>query len=161
MSAFDKAFASISIIEGGYVSRDGAADPGLETNHGVTERVARKWGYTGDMRDLPIDTARQIAKTEYWDQYQCDQLPELLAYQVFDTAYNGGYPVKWLQECLGVTADGIIGAKTIAAARGCDQWKVIALFNSKRIGYLTNLNNWPQNAKGWARRIAFNLSNGA
>lgn len=161
MSAFDKAFGSISIIEGGYTDRDQQADPGGATKYGVTERVARKWGYTGDMRDLPIDTARQIAKTEYWDQYQCDQLPDLLAYQVFDTAYNGGYPVKWLQECIGVTADGIIGAKTIAAARACDQWKVIALFNSKRIGYLTNLNNWPQNAKGWARRIAFNLSNGA
>jgi lysozyme family protein len=161
MSAFDKAFASIDIIEGGYSNRDKAADPGGATNHGVTERVARKWGYTGDMRDLPTDVARQIAKTEYWDQYHCDQLPDLLAYQVFDTAYNGGYPIKWLQECLGVTADGIIGARTIAAARACDQWKVIALFNSKRIGYLTNLNNWPQNAKGWARRIAFNLSNGA
>jgi lysozyme family protein len=161
MSAFDKAFASIDIIEGGYSNRDKSADPGGATNHGVTERVARKWGYTGDMRDLPTDVARQIAKTEYWDQYHCDQLPDLLAYQVFDTAYNGGYPIKWLQECLGVTADGIIGARTIAAARACDQWKVIALFNSKRIGYLTNLNNWPQNAKGWARRIAFNLSNGA
>jgi lysozyme family protein len=161
MGAFDKAFDSIAIIEGGFSDRDKQADPGGATKYGVTERVARAWGYAGDMRDLPIDAARQIAKKEYWDKYSCDQLPDLLAYQVFDTAYNGGYPIKWLQECLGVTADGIIGARTIAAARACNQWKVIALFNSKRIGYLTNLNNWPQNAKGWARRIAFNLSNGA
>lgn len=161
MSAFDKAFSSIAAIEGGFSDRDRQADPGGATKHGITERVARASGYKGDMRDLQLDTARAIAKREYWDKYQCDQFPELLAYQVFDTAYNGGYPVKWLQECLGVTADGVIGARTVAAARACDQWKVIAQFNSKRIGYLTNLANWPQNAKGWARRIAFNLSNGA
>lgn len=161
MSYFDKACAELFQIEGDYSDRDAKADPGGKTRYGVTERVARAWGYKGDMRDLPRDTARQIAKSEYWDKYQCDQLPELIAYQVFDTAYNGGYPVKWLQECIGVKADGLIGAKTIAAARAADQWKVVALFNSKRIGYLTNLNNWPQNAKGWARRISSNLSYGA
>lgn len=161
MSSFDKCFGELMHSEGGYSNRSEDADPGKKTMYGITERVARASGYTGEMRDLPIDLARGIAKAEYWDKYLCDQLPELLAYQVFDTAYNGGYPIKWLQECLGVTADGDIGASTIAAARACDQWKVIALFNSKRIGYLTNLNNWPQNAKGWARRIAFNLSNGA
>lgn len=160
MSAFDRAFAELLGIEGGYSDRDLKADPGGRTKFGVTERVARKWGYKGEMKDLPLDIAKQIAKSEYWDVYLCDQLPELIAYQVFDTAYNGGYAVKWLQECVGTKADGIIGAKTIAAARQADPWKVVALFNHKRIGYLTNLNNWPQNAKGWTRRIAANLSYG-
>lgn len=161
MSAFDRAFAEMMHSEGGYADRDSAADPGGRTNHGVTEKVARAWGYKGDMRDLPLDTAKQIAKKNYWDAYQCDQLPDLIAFHVFDTAYNGGYPAKWLQEAIGVTADGIIGARTIAAARSADPWKVIALFNAKRMHYLTNLNNWPHNAKGWARRIATNLTYGA
>lgn len=161
MSAFDQAFQSIVGIEGGYSDRDAASDPGLKTKYGVTEAVAREWGYKGEMRDLPLDTARAIAKKNYWDRFSCDQLPPLLAYQVFDTAYNGGYAVKWLQECVGVTADGIIGARTIAAARAADQWKVVAMFNAKRIDYLTSLKNWPQNAKGWARRIGHNLSLGA
>lgn len=161
MSAFDQAFASIAAIEGGFSDRDKQADPGGATKYGVTERVARAWGYKGDMRDLPLDTARSIAKTEYWDRYQCDQFDPRIAYQVFDAAYNGGYPVKWLQECVGATPDGIIGAKTIAAVRAADVWKTIALFNAKRIGYLTGLNNWPQNARGWANRIAHNLLIGA
>lgn len=161
MSAFDRAFVELRGSEGDYSNRDAVADPGRATRFGITERVAREWGYKGDMRELPLETAKQIAKTWYWDKYSCDQLPELIAFHVFDTAYNGGYPVKWLQEALGVNADGIIGAKTIAAARACDPWKVIALFNAKRLVYLTNLNNWPHNSRGWARRIATNLTYGA
>jgi lysozyme family protein len=123
--------------------------------------VARSWGYTGDMRDLPLETAKSIARTWYWDKYHCDQFDPLIAYQIFDTAYNGGYPVRWLQECVGTEADGIIGAKTIAAVRAANVWKVIAMFNAKRQVYLTDLQNWPQNARGWAKRIAFNLLIGA
>lgn len=159
--SFDQAFASIAAIEGGFSDRDRQADPGGATKHGITERVAREWGYTGNMRDLPLETAQAIAKARYWDKYQCEQFHPLIAYQVFDAAYNGGYPVKWLQECVGATPDGVIGAKTIAAVRQADVWKVVALFNAKRQMYLTSLNNWPQNSRGWARRIAHNILMGA
>jgi lysozyme family protein len=159
--SFDQAFATIASIEVGFTDRDRQADPGGATKYGVTERVARSWGYQGDMRDLPLDTAKAIARTWYWDKYQCDQFDPRIAYQVFDTAYNGGYPVKWLQECVGSTPDGVIGAKTIAAVRAADATKVVAQFNAKRLLYLTELQNWPQNARGWARRIANNLLMGA
>jgi lysozyme family protein len=159
--SFDMAFASIAKIEGGFSDREKAADPGGATKFGITERVARAWGYQGDMRDLPLDTAKAIAKAWYWTKYQCDQFDERIAYQVFDAAYNGGYPVRWLQECVGVEADGVLGAKTIAAVRTADVWKTIALFNAKRLAYLTELQNWPPNARGWAKRIAYNILVGA
>lgn len=161
MSAFDRAFDELMASEGGYSNRDAAADPGKKTMYGVTEKVARAWGYKGEMYLLPLATAKQIAKNEYWDRCSCDQLPELIAFQVFDTAYNGGYAIKWLQECVGTKPDGIIGARTVAAARAADPWKVVAQFNAKRMQYLTNLNNWPQNARGWTRRIARNMTYGA
>lgn len=161
MGAFERAFDELMASEGGYSNRDAASDPGLKTMYGVTEKVARAWGYKGAMHELPLATAKQIARKNYWDANQCDQFPELIAFQVFDTAYNGGYPIKWLQECIGTTPDGIVGARTVAAARAADQWKVVAYFNSKRMQYLTNLNNWPQNARGWARRIARNMTYGA
>jgi lysozyme family protein len=159
--SFEQAFATIADIEGGFTDRDRQADPGGATKYGITERVARAWGYKGDMRDLPIETARAIAKAWYWDKYQCDQFDPRISYQVFDAAYNGGYPVRWLQECVGAAPDGVIGAKTVAAVRAADVAKVVGMFNAKRLLYLTELQNWPQNARGWARRIANNLLVGA
>lgn len=158
---FEQAFATIAPIEGGFSDRDKQADPGGATKYGITERVARAWGYQGDMRDLPLETAKAIAKAWYWDKYQCDQFDPRIAYQVFDAAYNGGYPVKWLQECVGTTPDGIIGAKTVAAARAANVGDVLAKFNGKRLLYMTECHNWVENARGWARRIAHNLLVGA
>lgn len=161
MSNFESAFTTLIGHEGGFSDRDKAADPGGKTMYGITERVARAWGYQGDMRALPFATAKAIAKQEYWDKYQCDQFDFRIALQVFDTAYNGGYPARWLQEAAGVKADGVIGAKTIAAVRAADVGRLVAMFNAKRLLYLTSLNNWPQNSRGWARRIATNMIEGA
>lgn len=161
MSNFEKAFNVLIGHEGGFSDRDAAADPGGKTMYGVTERVARAWGYTGEMHQLPLATAKAIAKKEYWDRYSCDQFPYQIAFQVFDTAYNGGHAVKWLQAAVGVVADGVIGAKTIAAVRAADPARVVARFNAERLTYLTGLSNWAQNSKGWARRIAANLKEGA
>lgn len=156
MSTFDNAFERLIGHEGLYWD-----DPvGGPTKYGVTEKVARAWGYKGSMRDLPLSTAKQIAKAKYWDVNQCDQLPYPIAYQVFDTAYNGGYAIRWLQECIGTQVDGIIGAKTIAAARQADVAEVVAKFNGKRLLYLTTLKNWAPNSRGWARRVAENLIEG-
>lgn len=153
---FDDAFAALISVEKGYWD-DPAGGP---TMYGVTERVARAWGYQGDMRNLPLATARSIAKSEYWDRYQCDQFAPAVGYQVFDAAYNGGMPVRWLQAAVGATVDGVIGAKTIAAVRAADPAKVILSFNASRIQYLTSLAGWASNGKGWARRIADNLMKG-
>lgn len=157
MSSFADAFDSLMGVEKGFWD-DPAGGP---TMYGVTERVARSWGYQGDMRQLSLDTARLIAKSEYWDRFQCDQFAPAIGYQVFDTAYNGGHPVQWLQQAVGVAVDGVIGAKTIAAVRAADTGKVVLAFNAARIKYLTSLDGWATNGKGWARRIADNLLKGA
>lgn len=153
---FDDAFNSLMLVEKGYWN-----DPvGGPTMYGVTEKVARAWGYAGDMYQLPIASARSIAKSEYWDRYQCDQFPSVIAYQIFDTAYNGGKPIQWLQKAVGAFADGVIGAKTIAAVRAADPGDVVRSFNASRLRYLVGLNNWPGNSRGWALRIADNLEKG-
>lgn len=105
--AFIAAFNRTMGLEGGYSDR--AADRGGATNHGITERVARAHGYTGDMRDLPLDLAQSIAKAEYWDTIRGDDiaaLSPLLAQEMFDTHYNGGAPGQWLQRCLNVLNEG-------------------------------------------------------
>jgi len=154
---FDQAFAILMDVERGYWD-----DPvGGPTMWGVTERVARAQGYQGPMRELPLATAKDIAKREYWDRYMCDQFDPAIGYQIFDTAYNGGHPVQWLQKAVGVQADGVIGAKTIAAVRAAEPAKVVALFNAQRIRYMQSLRNFKDNAGGWFLRIADNLERGA
>lgn len=159
MSSFDDAFAALIGNEGAYV--DNPADPGGATMWGVTERVARAWGYTGDMQALPLDTAKQIAKKNYWDPYQCDQFDPRIGFQVFDAAYNGGHPAQWLQQAAGVPADGVIGAITAAAVRASDPLKLVILFNASRILYYTSLGTWDSFGKGWTNRIANNLRRAA
>jgi lysozyme family protein len=156
-TAFENAFDALMGVEKGYWN-DPAGGP---TMYGVTERVARACGYQGDMRQLPLIVARSIAKSEYWDRFQCDQFDPAIGYQVFDTAYNGGHPVQWLQQAAGVEVDGKIGPKTIAAVRAADPARVVLQFNAARIKYMTSLDSWASNGKGWARRIADNLLRGA
>ncbi|MFM0020919.1 glycoside hydrolase family 108 protein [Paraburkholderia azotifigens] len=159
MNSFDDAFTALIGNEGGYSFNP--ADPGGETMFGVTARVARAWGYQGDMKELPIDTAKAIAKKFYWDPYQCDQLDPRIGFQVFDAAYNGGRPAQWLQQAAGVAADGVIGAITMAAVRACDPMKIIMRFDAYRLQYLGSLPTWPTFGHGWANRIANNLIRGA
>lgn len=159
MSSFDDAFTALIGNEGRYV--DNPADPGGATMWGITERVARAHGYTGAMQDLPQDLAKSIAKADYWDPYQCDQFDPRIGFQVFDAAYNGGRPAQWLQTAVGVTADGIIGAITIAAVRASDPLKTIMRFDAYRLQYYGSLSTWPTFGHGWANRIANNLLRGA
>lgn len=159
MSSFDDAFDALIGNEGGYSNNP--KDPGGETMWGVTARIARGSGYTGNMKDLPLDTAKAIAKKNYWDAYQCDQFDPRIGFQVFDAAYNGGKPAQWLQQAAGVTADGVIGSITVAAVRAADPMKLIMRFAAYRLQYLGNLPTWPNFGHGWANRIANNLIRGA
>lgn len=158
MSTFDDAFTALIGNEGGYSNNP--ADPGGETMFGITARVARANGYLGAMLDLPLSTAKAIAKKSYWDVARCDDLEPRLAFQVFDTVYNGGQPVKWLQQAAGAVPDGVMGPATLAALRQADPLKIIMRFNAYRLKYMGNLKTWPTFGHGWANRIADNLLKG-
>jgi len=153
---FDQAFEKMIGHEGGYVNDP--RDPGGETNHGVTKRVAVANGYTGSMKDLPLDTAKAIYRKNYWDSVSADKLPDDVRFDVFDGAVNSGVSqsAKWLQRAVKVKDDGVIGPKTIAAAFAAGP-KLAARFNGARLMFMTNLPTWPAFGKGWARRVATNL----
>ncbi len=99
-------------------------------------------------------------KRRYWDVAHCDSLEPRIAFQVFDTVYNGGKPIVWLQQAVGTTPDGIFGPATLAALQRADPLKVVMRFNAYRLQYLGNLKNWPTFGHGWANRIAENLLKG-
>ena len=157
MSDFDKAFDLLIGNEGGYVNDP--KDPGGETNWGITRTVAVDNGYAGSMRLMPKETAKQIYKKMYWDKLQCDQLPFVVAFQLFDAGVNHGnsQAVKFLQRALSVADDGVIGAKTIAATSELDDLQIVMLFNAERIEFYAALKTFSTFGKGWVRRVASNL----
>ncbi|KVN72842.1 hypothetical protein WT15_27465 [Burkholderia stagnalis] len=159
MSSFDEAFDALIGNEGGYSNNP--KDPGGETMWGITARVARAAGYTGAMRDLPRESAKAIAKRLYWDPLHLDQFDPRVAFQIFDANYNGGHPVIWMQGAAGARVDGILGPQTIAAVQAADPLRFILRWNALRLTYFTSLATWPTFGKGWARRIAANLTKGA
>ena len=151
---FDTAFAVLLNHEGDF--SDHAADPGGKTRLGITEAVARQAGYTGDMRALPVELAKRIYLDSYWRPVRADDLPPGVRYIVFDGAVNSGpaQSALWLQRALGVTADGVIGPRTLAAAYAKDAQQLKTAILAQRLRFMTSLTNWPAFSRGWARRIA-------
>lgn len=157
MSIFDDIFERLMKHEGGYVNHP--SDPGGETMWGVTKRVAVAHGYTGAMRDLPKATAQAITDKSYYQAIKADKLDRLIAWQLTDAAYNHGnkQAVKFLQRAVGVSADGLIGERTLAAVAAADKNDVVYLFNAERLEFYANLSTWKTFGKGWTRRVASNL----
>jgi len=157
---FDTAFERLIGHEGGYSFHP--SDPGGETMWGVTARVARANGYTGDMRSLPVEAAKAIYRRLYWDAVKADQLPSSVRFDVFDAAVNSGVgqAAKWLQRAAGVADDGVIGPATLAAAAGAGP-TLAPRFNGYRLQFMADLPTWPSFGRGWARRIASNLTGAA
>ena len=154
---FDEAFDRLIGHEGGY--SDNPADPGGRTMWGVTERVARSHGFTGDMRTLTRDEAKRIYRADYWEPVRAEELPQQVRFDVFDGAVNSGVKqsVKWLQAAVGATADGVIGPKTLAAVSAMTPERVSKRYNGHRLRFMKDLKNWPSFSRGWAERIAANL----
>ena len=154
---FDQAFERLIGHEGGYVNHP--ADPGGETNWGITLRTARAEGYTGPMRSMTRQQAKEIYRSAYWGRARADQYDGAIGYQLFDAAVNHGIgnAVRFLQRAVGVADDGDIGPVTVAAIKRMSVTDVLARFNAERLDFYTKLTTWPTFGKGWTRRVAGNL----
>lgn len=151
---FNEAFTKLLGHEGAYSNHP--RDPGGETMWGITAAVARAHGYKGQMRALPQAVAQAIYRKDYWDAVQADKLPAAVRYPLFDAAVNSGVKqaTKWLQAALGVSQDGVLGPKTLAAAQVADGAALASAMLGARLQFMTGLSTWPTFGKGWARRIA-------
>lgn len=129
---------SVDSLIDGVIGREGAFvdnpnDPGGATRWGITERVARRRGYTGPMSALPRETAKQI----YFDEYVVGPgfaailpISNVIAEEVVDTGVNMGPAISsiFLQKALNtfnnqgrdypdLKVDGDIGPATINALK--------------------------------------------
>ena len=155
---WDEALRHILKYEGGYVNHP--ADPGGMTNLGVTKRVWEEW--TGkpatevDMRALTPEMVGPLYKTRYWDAVRGDDLPSGIDLCVFDAAVNAGVgrASKFLQQAVGVTADGQIGPKTVEATTAKPADEIVAKFCDLREAHYKSLPTFATFGKGWMRRLA-------
>ena len=158
---FQQMFDRLIGHEGGYVNDP--RDPGGETNWGVTKRTALANGYAGAMKAMTRDQAFRIYQSAFWVRYQCDKMPEAVAFQFFDAAVNHGFgnASRMLQRAVGVADDGVIGSRTIAAIKQTAISDVIMRLNAERLEFYCKLGNFTTFGKGWVRRVAGNLKYGA
>jgi lysozyme family protein len=149
---FPRAVALILKHEGGYVNDP--ADPGGETNFGISKRAYP----AEDIRAMTPARASAIYERDYWRRAKCDELPWPLAVQVFDMAVNAGVgpAVKMLQKVLGVTTDGVIGPKTLAAAWGSTHEQHVR-YARERVNYYSALGGWPRFGRAWVIRTVETL----
>jgi lysozyme family protein len=144
--------------EGGYVHHP--SDPGGRTCLGVTQAVWEEWigrpSNEKEMRSLTPEMVAPLYRRKYWDKIQGDNLPDGVDYAVFDMAVNSGpgRAVKFLQEVVGVKADGAIGPQTLTAVNKKDPEELIKAYNAKRQAFLESLPTFATFGKGWSTRVA-------
>lgn len=148
--------------EGGYV--DHPDDPGGATNLGVTLATARAYKLDmdgdgdvdkADVKALkPADVAA-VYHRGYWLASSADICPDGLDYIVFDCAVNQGVgrAVRWLQQVAGVTADGMIGPKSVAAIKALNPAKAVKAYSALREAHYRSLPTFKTFGKGWMRRL--------
>jgi lysozyme family protein len=155
--SFDTFIERVLAHEGGYVNHP--ADPGGETNWGITKRTYPHL----DIRNLTRDQAKAIYRRDFWDRVKGDQLPPDVAFQALDAAVNHGIgnSVRWLQRAAKVADDGIIGPVTLDAIVCTDPNDIVLRFNAERLQFYTNLSTFQTFGRGWVRRVAGNLRHAA
>ena len=159
---FDRSLAFVRRWEGGW--SDNPRDPGGLTKWGITLKLLRalRVDFNGDGvidgRDLSAMSEAQAAsiyRNRFWDKASCDLLPRGLDLAVFDSAVNQGpaRAVKFLQKAVRTKADGIIGAKTLAAVQRRPAPDVLTEFMARRAVHYSSLVIVAVFGLGWFRRL--------
>ncbi len=125
-----------------------------------------KWGVSKnahpdvDIKKLTRPGAERIYLDHYWDVVRASELPPALALLVFDGAVNHGpaQAARLLQRVLNVKDDGVVGPKTLAAARSFHPASELrSLFSEIRLRTYEDLaRNKPlyrRYLRGWRLRV--------
>ena len=152
--------------EGGFVNDP--LDRGGATNKGVTIAVWKSQGYdkdgdgdidVADLKKITEADAIMIMKKNYWDRWKADTIKsQAIANTLVDWVWGSG---KWgiiiPQRILGVTADGLVGPKTIEALNKQDSAKFLEKLYLARFNFLDDIvaSNPSQKRfiKGWKNRM--------
>lgn len=167
--AFNLAFDRLIGHEGGFT--DDRRDRGNWTSGIIGQGQLRgtKFGISAmsypdlNIRALTVDEAKQIYHRDFWTKIHGTEIPDGVAFQLFDFAVNSGITtaIRYYQRALDVADDGIFGPTSLKAAKAMSESDQIMRINALRLDFMRKLSTWPTYGKGWAGRIVNNLLYGA
>ena len=162
MDRFSKFLDYIFKVEGGFT--DDENDRGGATNFGIIEEEAREFGYTGDMRNLTKDFAKNIYLKKYYLGNKLDKvINNKVALSIFDWAVNSeGRGIKKAQIIANrfganLVIDGIVGKKTLEAINAIDPKMFLNEYHEMQRTFYKNLaardSSQEGFLKGWLNRV--------
>lgn len=162
--------------EGGYAFNK--ADTGGETYAGISRNNWPKWGgwliidsikknigTTAKVINLNAASdpnmsslASKFYKQNFWDVNKLDLVnDQQAANTVYDFGVNSGTgrSAKFLQEVVGVNADGAIGNITLAAVNKMSPYELVTAYNKRREAFYRSIakGNQAQFLKSWLSRL--------
>ena len=162
MADFRRYAPLLKQFEGGFVNHPD--DPGGANNMGVTLATFRQFfGANKTVMDLRMMNDTQwttIMKGGYWDKCLADQIRnQSVAELIVDWCVNSGTGIiRKVQGIVGVTADGIVGQRTIAAINRADAQNLHFRIKRARAEYYATLvDNRKSNLTfydGWFSRLS-------
>lgn len=149
---------------------DDPLDNGGATMIGVTIGTYRTYcKYKGkkvptktDLKNITYKEWRDIVHTMYWSKWKADLIEnQHVANMIVDWVWASGQGIgiKRVQKLLGVTADGIVGPKTLAAVNSQDPKELFTkVYNARAAHFNAIVKNNPSQKKwlkGWMNRINY------
>ena len=160
---FNKIFEYLLKVEGGY--SDDKYDSGGKTKYGIIEVEARKYGYKGHMRDMPVEIAKDIYYKKYFKGNRLDEVVnDKISLSICDWIVNSGtWGAKKAQQALNIVngtdlaTDGKIGNQTLFALNHVDTDKFLQAYHElQRRFYNSIVASRPTQRvflKGWLNRV--------
>ena len=147
--------------EGGY--SDNPNDRGGATNSGVTlavyQSVYGKSKTKNDLKRMTNDQWDYIFTKLYWNKWKADDIKnQSIANILVDWVWMSGIgTIKKIQSLFGLTADGIVGNKTLSYINSNNQEEIFKKIWNRRKSFYDSLvaNNPSQKVflKGWMNRL--------